>query len=281
MGEQRYDRTVDDVGNLVEIGHVNLSVTSQQEATDFYVSALGLTRDPYLMTGTTNMWVNVGRHQFHLPTADRGQRFRGTTGLVVPDLAALRSRLARARVPFTETADAVELSSPWGNRIRAHAPGPRFGPVTLALAYFECDVGPGSAPAIAAFYREIIGAPVALGDGDRTARVRAGSQELVFRETDAPLEPYDGHHLQVYLADFSTPHRKLVERKLLTIENGPHEYRFADIVGLDDGRLHFKLEHEVRSLRHPLFGRPLINRDPALDPGTYVAGREAFAWASA
>ena len=29
---------------------------------------LGLTRDPYLMTGVGNMWINVGRSQFHLPT---------------------------------------------------------------------------------------------------------------------------------------------------------------------------------------------------------------------
>ena len=31
-------------------------------------TGLGLTRDPYLMTSVTNMWVNVGRSQFHLPT---------------------------------------------------------------------------------------------------------------------------------------------------------------------------------------------------------------------
>jgi hypothetical protein len=42
----------------------------------------------------------------------------------------------------------------------------------------------------------------------------------------------------------------------------------------------FTLEHEVRSTRHPMFGRPLVNRDPALNPATYVCGREALAWAS-
>ena len=280
MGEQRYDRAADDVGNLVEIGHVNVNVTDQLVATEFYVSGLGLTRDPYLMTATNNMWVNIGRHQFHLPTADRGQCFRGMAGLVVPDLAALRARLDAAHVSFSEGAEGFEVTSPWGNRIRAHAPHPRFGPVTLALAYLECEVAPGSAAAIAAFYREIFGTPAVLSDGGRTARVQAGEQALIFRETDAPLAPYDGHHIQVYIADFSTPYRKLLERNLITTENNAHEYRFLDITG-DDGHVYCRLEHEVRSLRHPLFGRTLVNRDPEMDPQTYVEGREAFAWASA
>ena len=279
MSEQRFDRAVDDVGNLVEIGHVNVNVTDQQQATDFYVSALGLTRDPYLMTGTNNMWVNIGRHQFHLPTGGHGQRLHGAVGLVVPDLAALRARLLRTGAQLTEIEGGIETVSPWGNRIRAHAPDPRFGPVTLALAYVEHDVPAGAAHPIADFYREIIGAPARVAG--RAAHVRAGWQELIFRESDAPIEPYDGHHIQVYLADFSTPHRKLLERGLITTENNAHEYRFTDIVGLSDGRKHFTLEHEMRSLRHPLFGRTLVNRDPAIDPGTYIAGREAYAWASA
>ncbi|HEV8023194.1 MAG TPA: hypothetical protein VGP41_18105 [Candidatus Lustribacter sp.] len=280
MSERRFDRAVDDVGNLVEIGHVNVNIPDQLAATEFYISGLGLTRDPYMMTGTNNMWVNIGRHQFHLPTADRGQCFRGTVGLVVPDLAALRARLDAAHISFSDTADGLEATSPWGNRIRAHAPHPRFGPVTLALAYLECDVAPGSAAAIAAFYREIFGTPATLSDGGRTARVQAGEQALIFRETDAPLATYDGHHIQVYISDFSTPYRKLLERKLVTAEDGAHQYRFLDIVAPDDGRVAFKLEHEVRSLRHPMFGRALVNRDPAVDVRTYVAGREAFAWAS-
>jgi catechol-2,3-dioxygenase len=279
MAEQRYDRADDDVGNLVEIGHVNVNVTDQLAATEFYVTGLGLTRDPYLMTATSNMWINVGRHQFHLPTAKRGQRLHGVTGLVFPDLDALRARLAKAKIPVTEVAGGLEIVSPWGNRIRAHAPAPLFGPVTLALAYVEHDVPVGAAEPIAAFYREIIGAPATVKD--RAAHVRAGRQELIFRESDAPVEPYEGHHIQIYLADFSTPHRKLVERNLISMENNTHEYRFMNITGLDDGHVYCRLEHEVRSLRHPLFGRTLVNRDPSMDPQTYAAGREAFAWATA
>jgi len=278
MGEQRYDRAVDDIGNLVEIGHVNVNVTDQLAATEFYVTALGLTRDPFLMTATNNMWVNIGRHQFHLPTGKAGQRMHGVTGIVVPDLAALRARLGKARVPVTDIEDGIEVLTPWGNRIHAHAPAPRFGPVTLALAYIEHDVPSGTAQPIADFYREIIGAPSTVTA--RAAHVRAGWQELIFRESDAPIEAYEGHHIQIYIADFSTPHRKLLERNLVSAENNAHEYRFIDIVDPSSGRVQYQLEHEVRSLRHPLFGRPLVNRDPAMDPQTYSAGREPYAWAS-
>lgn len=280
MSEQRYDRSPDDIGNLVEIGHVNVNIASQADATDFYITALGLTRDPFLMTGTSNMWINAGRHQLHLPTADRAQNLRGAIGIVVPEPAALRTRLTRGGYAYEDTADGLETRSPWGTRIRAHAPAARFGPITLGIAYVEFDAPAGSAAAIARFYAEIIGAPAILDAAERSARVRAGDQHLVFRERDAPLPPYDGHHIQVYVADFSAPHRRLGERGLISRESGPHEYRFVDIVSLDDGRPLLQLEHEVRSLRHPLFGRTLVNRDPAVDPITYVPGREAYVWAS-
>jgi hypothetical protein len=63
-----YDRTAEDLGNVVALEHLNVAVPDQRLATIFYVMALGLTRDPFLMTGVNNMWINVGRSQFHLPT---------------------------------------------------------------------------------------------------------------------------------------------------------------------------------------------------------------------
>ena len=91
-----FDRSQEDLGNVVELGHVNVLVPDQSKATAFYLMGLGLTRDPYLMAGLENMWVNVGRGQFHLPT--RGtQVLRGTTALVLPDLEALLKRLEYAK----------------------------------------------------------------------------------------------------------------------------------------------------------------------------------------
>src|ERR1700741_945697 len=88
-----YDRTVEDLGNVVALEHVNTRVPDQHLATVFYVSGLGLTRDPYLMTGVVNMWINAGKSQFHLPSG-KPQVLRGHTALVLPDRKALLQRLA-------------------------------------------------------------------------------------------------------------------------------------------------------------------------------------------
>jgi hypothetical protein len=165
MATQSFDRTVEDLGNIVELGHVNVTVPDQRLATLFYVSGLGLTRDPYLMTGLDNMWINVGRAQFHLPSRPP-QVVRGTTGLVTGDRESLLARLARVKkdladtkFSFRETEDAVETTCPWGNRIRCHAPdAARFGRITLGMPYVECDIAAGtSLEGIARFYREILG----------------------------------------------------------------------------------------------------------------------------
>jgi hypothetical protein len=60
------------------------------------------------------------------------------------------------------------------------------------------------------------------------------------------------------------------------METDEHEYRFIRIVDARDGTL-CALEHEVRSMRHPLYGRPLVNRNPAQSNRAYVPGRDAFA----
>ena len=91
-----FDRTVEDLGNIVELGHVNVRVPDQSKAIGFYLMGLGLTRDPYLMAGLDNMWVNVGRGQFHLPTGGP-EVVRGTTALVIPNREALLKRLAGAK----------------------------------------------------------------------------------------------------------------------------------------------------------------------------------------
>jgi hypothetical protein len=44
--EQKYDRSAEDLGNIVALEHVNVTVSDQQLATLFYVTGLGLTCDP-------------------------------------------------------------------------------------------------------------------------------------------------------------------------------------------------------------------------------------------
>ncbi|HZO80399.1 MAG TPA: hypothetical protein VFB33_01800 [Candidatus Binataceae bacterium] len=285
-----YDRAAEDLGNVVALEHVNVTVPDQRLATIFYVTALGLTRDPFLMTGANNMWINVGRCQFHLPTAARAQIQRGRVGLVIPDRRALLRRLERAAkhldgtcFQFHEEAGVLEAVCPWGNRIRCHEPDERFGPITLGIPYVEFDVPAGSADGIVRFYREIIATPAHIAEDEpgRCARVGVGpGQELIFRETDCPLAPYDGHHIQVYVADFSGPYRRLRERGLISEESDQHQYRFKNIVEPGSNEVLFTIEHEVRSMRHPLFMRPLINRDAAQSNLNYAPGRDAFIWSA-
>ena len=285
--DTRYDRSIEDVGNIVALEHVNVQIPDQQLATIFYVSGLGLTRDPYIMTGVNNMWINVGRSQFHLPTGTP-QVLRGHVGLVIPDRDALMQRLRRVekqlagtRFAFRERNAYVEATSPWGNRLRLYEPAARFGRITLGMPYVEFEVAPGSAPGIVRFYREILDAPGALAEDEagRQARISAGAgQELVYRETDQPLPDYDGHHLQIYIADFAGPHRRLRELKLVTEESDQHQYRFKDIVDLESGKPLFTIEHEVRSMRHPLYARPLVNRNPRQTNTDYAPGHDEWRW---
>lgn len=285
MAGQSYDRTTQDVGNIVALEHVNVRVPDQQVATLFYVVGLGLTRDPYLMMGLDNMWINIGQQQFHLPTG-QPQVLRGHVGLVIPDfdelpgrLATVKPHLAGTRFDYAVEDKHVRVVSPWGNAIRCHPPGSAFGEMTLGMPYVEFAVAPGTAGGIAAFYRAALGASAAVvkNGGGTAARVTVGPrQELVFRETTDAIPAYDGHHVQVYIADFSGPYRWLQERGLVSEESNWYQYRFQDIVDPESGRVLFTIEHEVRSLLSPLYLRPLVNRNPAQRQPTYQRGRDPF-----
>jgi hypothetical protein len=263
---------------------VNVTIPDQRLATIFYLAGLGLTRDPYLMAGIDNMWVNIGRTQIHMPS--RGpQVLRGHVGIVMPDLAALKRRLqkvapllAETRFAWEEKDGFVEAVCPWGNRYRCHAPMPEFGDSELMIAYVEFPVPAGSAAGIVRFYQEIMCAHAALQNGAEPMAVvsTSATQRLRFRESTRPLPDYDGHHIQVYLIDFSGPHRRLIERGLVTEESDEYQYRFRDLVDPADGRKLFTIEHEVRSLTHPLYARPLVNRNPEQSNRNYVRGHDAF-----
>jgi catechol 2,3-dioxygenase-like lactoylglutathione lyase family enzyme len=286
MRDQAFNRSAEDVGNVVRLEHVNLRVPDQLVATQFYVSALGLTRDPYLLTGIENMWINAGHTQFHLPTGD-AQRLRATIRLVVPGRRALLDRLqiigpALKHTQFAfEARDAfIEVRCPWGNRLQCFEPDAnRFEGTPLGIVQLEFDVPPGRAEAIARFYREVLGARVSLAAGTEgaSARIEVGKgQSLMFTESEHELAPYDGHHIEVYVADFSGPHRRLQDLGAITEESDQHQYRFLDIMDTHSRTPLFRLEHEVRSMTHPLFARPLVNRNPEQTNRSYRPGRDAF-----
>jgi len=285
---KHYDRAAEDLGNITMLEHVNLQIPDQAQGTLFYIQGLGLTRDPYMNTGLANMWINVGKSQFHLPTGDPWV-LRGAIGLVSPDRDALLKRLDNVKKPLSgtkfkvvENNDYVEVTCPWGNIFNMHSPdAERFGAVNLGMPYLEFDVPTGTAKGIRKFYKKIFGAQTRMennGSG-RIAHISVGyGQELRFKETKKPQKPYDGHHIQVYVQDFSGPYKELVERELVTEESNPYQYRWETIVDVDSNKTLFEIEHEIRSMTHPLYARPLVNRNPMQSQQSYQMGGDAWDW---
>jgi hypothetical protein len=279
------DHSDEDVGNIVLLEHVNVQVPDQAVAMMFYIVGMGFTRDPYLNIGLGNMWANVGEQQFHLPTRPP-QAIDGHIGVVVPDLDALKNRLAAVKEGLTGTqfrwsveADHLAVTCPWGNRFQCYAAGPAFGDMALGIPYVEFLVAPGRAAGIARFYDQVMGAPSAIeSDAQGTlGRVQVGrNQSLIFRETEKPVRDYDGHHIAIYVANFSRPYAFLKKRGLVSEDVQNHQFRFKEVVDPDSDRCVFLVEHEVRSLRHPMFRRFLVNRDPAQTQRGYRRERDAF-----
>src|SRR5918912_2530568 len=76
-----FDRKAENLGNITGLEHVNVEIPNQGLASDFYLLGCGFTRDPYLFPGTNNMWVNIGKSQFHLPSGEP-LVLRGHIGIV-------------------------------------------------------------------------------------------------------------------------------------------------------------------------------------------------------
>ncbi len=285
----RFDRPAEDLGNIVNLGHVNFRVPDQGLATAFYMTGLGLTRDPFMMTGTNNMWVNVGDSQFHLPTGPATVAEGVVTGLVVPDLDGLAERLEKVRkelsgtrFEFHRASEVIAVTCPWGNRFLCHAPDEaRLGPYRSLISYVRFEVAQGAAEPIARFYREVMAAVahVAASEAGAEARVSCGHhQTMIFAECAAPQAACLDHHVQIYLADFSGPYKRLQDMGLRVDESSQWQYRFISIPDVASGAEVFPLDHEVRSMTHPMFGRKLINRNASQAIFSYRAGQDELNW---
>ena len=279
------DYTEEDVGNIIALEHVNVQIPDQSMATAFYIVGMGFTRDPYLNVGLNNMWANVGEQQFHLPTRNP-QVIDGYIGLVVPDLEALAERLKSvaeglrgSKFSCERSGDHLVVTCPWGNRYRCHTSQPDFGDMALGIPYVEFAVAPGAMDGILRFYRSVFAAPAAVESDStgRFGRVKIGRhQSLLFREADRALRPYDGHHIAIYVANFSAPYGYLKSRGLISEDVSNHQFRFKNIIDPEDGNPKFALEHEVRSLRHRMYYRFFVNRDAAQTQRAYRRGWDAY-----
>ena len=282
--ERIFDRSVEDVGNIQNMEHFNLTVPDQEMAALFYVSGLGFTRDPYMDFATFNMWVNAGEQQFHLPKSN-AQKFRGTIGIVMPDLEDLKRRLTfvtrfmeGTEYAWEENEGCIDVTCPWGNAIRVHQSNGDSN-MALGISYGDMEVPEGTSDGIVKFYNNVFQTPaVKVEDNTGTyAKVSMGyNQVFKFRETAEAIADYDGHHIAIYVTNFSAPHQALVERELITEESDQHQYRFQSIVDPDSGEQLTEIEHEVRSLHHPMRRRNLVNRNASQTFGNYRHGRDVF-----
>ena len=92
---EHLSKTFPEVGGILHLDHINFQVSDHDLATIFFIGGLGLTRDPFRRADETNMGVNVGLQQFHLPRRGATPPFPGLVGLIVPDLDIIRLRLTR------------------------------------------------------------------------------------------------------------------------------------------------------------------------------------------
>lgn len=263
----KYDNR--ELGTFTHFEHVNYRVPDHYLATIFFMEGLGFTRDPTRMVGVRNMWVNAGQQQFHLPIGEAAP-FAGEVGVTVPNLRdALRDLKAAGRklkgTQFAVDRDegTLRVVSPWGHVLRAHEAGELSGRLAQAIPYVRFSVPAGSAAKIARFYRETLGVPASLsGRGrKRTATVTVGvNQSFHFEDTrdlDLPVHP---NHVAVYITGYRSTYDRLKKQKLLMTPDRDEQFRFAKIADPDSGEVVFEFEHEVRSLHHPDYLKPLINR---------------------
>ena len=169
---------------------------------------------------------------------------------------------------------------PWGNKFRCHKPDEkRFGgSCSDALPGIRREEG--TAEKIAALLPEgdVDPAEVEKKKGVRAPRfLWARHQHLIFNEIDGELPAYDGHHIQIYVVNFSAPHRHLNDRGLVFEESDQYQYRFKQLVDPDSNERFYELEHEVRSVTasalreydgesQPCADEPRLPAEPRLMP---------------
>lgn len=278
-----------EVGNSAHFEHINLRVSDHVTATNFFVAGLGLTRDPYRMVGTENMWVNIGTQQFHLPVAEPTP-FPGEIGISLPDLEQTRQRLAivarkleGTHFAFAPDGDTLRITSPWGHQFIAHDAGAMPGRLPMAIPYVRFHVPPGMAVGIGRYYADLLGCPVeGAHDG---VRVTVGPhQHFHFQERPGAVSIAHTNHVCLYISRYWETYAAIQERQLVyerdmkgwqfrilhlldpAVESGP---MFQPATGggptfqpATGGGNTFQIEHELRSFYHPDFLKPLVNRHP-------------------
>jgi len=267
-----------EVGNFIHFEHVNLRVDDHRPATLFFVLGLGCTRDPYRMVGVRNIWLNFGHQQFHLPLGP-ATPFPGEVSVAVPDLERARHDLKEIAPQLKGTGfdcrqenGTLATRDPWGHALRVHDARKLPGRLPQSIPHVTFHVPPGTAEGIARFYREVLACPAETAGrkGSRETTVTVGPHQS-FRYVErkgAETAPAHNNHVAVYLTRYWETYETLRQRDLIMEPVGVaiEQFRFSDIVDVDSGTLLYRIEHEMRSLYHPDFRKPLVNRTPVPYP---------------
>eukprot|EP01120_Amphizonella_sp_Union-15-10_P012969 TRINITY_DN591_c0_g1_i1.p1 TRINITY_DN591_c0_g1~~TRINITY_DN591_c0_g1_i1.p1 ORF type:complete len:305 (+),score=49.33 TRINITY_DN591_c0_g1_i1:71-985(+) len=290
-----YDWSSQDLGNILHFEHININVPNQGTAAIFYFEGLGLTRDPFEKVGTTYTWTNVGNQQIHLTIATTAEVIAGHIGLVVPEIDVIKLKLKTVETKLKDTQfkwceantahDDIEylppgqaplkflsVTGPWGNQFRIYENKTLKMIGDLGIPYLEVLCPVGTASKIVQFYKKYFGAIGTLEKQGSVGRIRVGPwQQIIYRETSETIAAYTGWHVAIYVTDFSSIYNKFLSENLIfhqtrfpdrytNLEEALSWRQFRTCDFVDDGKVIFQLHHEVRSLYHPSYRRPLVNR---------------------
>lgn len=191
--------------------------------------------------------------------------------------------------PAASRGDSITAADPWGQLFLLVESAPGF-PFPAGIVELRLPCFPGTAHFIARFYSEQLGARVVecsgSGGGGESSRVLVGPGTCLRFEEDASLgeltpqgveELWTGWHVAFYTTRFSAAFRQTLALGINQLDHpyrdkspdlaaalANRQFRFKDVHHLDAfgkrGQLLYCLGHEVRSLHHPAYLRPLYNR---------------------
>jgi len=283
-----------DVGGIVCFEHLNLEVPDILIAKTFYMEGMGFSLDPFSTAPARLIWYNVGYQQFHVGWRPdkQPQVIDGHIGIIVPDLDLLLKRLKKVSHLLKDTKfkfeivkqdekasylpipikglSYVEVTCPWGNVFHVYENNEEIdfrGGLGMAYVQFNCPIN--SVDDISEFYKHNLGAltVVEKSEHGNLVRVLAGlKQQIIYVEKEnVPTEKDWGYHFAIYISDFSGTYKKVREQKLennlppdtFEIALKDRQFRFDKIQW--NGKLIAILEHEVKSMHHFNYMRPLTN----------------------
>ena len=280
---QTFDRAAEDLGNSIHIEHVNVQIPDQR------IGDAVLRRGPRAHARSLPMVVR----QQHVdqcrpqpvPSADRpaagaarphrhrDPRPRGAAR--APHRGAQEARRHALRFPRAQRLRRGDL--PVGQslpllRARRRALRPHRARLSL------CRVRRAGRHARTASRHSIARWSTRRprwSNGDGTvARVtdRQGPAPVQFRETDRPQPEFDGHHIADLRDEFLRPAPPAERAQARQPGGQPVPVPLPRHRRSRQRRPLFTIEHEVRSVSHPMFLRPLVNRNPTQTNRNYAAG---------